>query len=212
MKALFLAASAIPGVGKTKISFRDINGGDENNDFRSGSNTGVIPIDVYGDNPFEIGKTYLMEITEFVPADENAAPPVATEQKADTSADEPQSIEFEGKVTITTLGKAVTISVASNDDQETETSATDAAPTASREEQQQEEQTNTQEEPAANAGATEGTGDQTGKADAGAGDTVNDAAPLPDTQEGPGTGPTGGDNKLAENVGDQETTTTHKVV
>lgn len=200
MKALFLAASAIPGPGKTKISFRDINGGDENNDFRSGSNTGVIPIDVYGDNPFEIGKTYLMEITEFVPADETAAEPAAATEKTDTAADEPQSIEFEGKVKITTLGNAVTISVESSEEITGENfSPTEEKPAAATE-QTQEEQTNTQEVEGTNPGANGGTGVE--------GMGENGAAAIPavetkdgsNTQAGPGAGPTGGDNIAAENV------------
>jgi hypothetical protein len=142
MKALFLAAAVTANYGKTKIILRGVTGGDGLDDFRPGSTTGDTAIDIYGEQTeFEQGKCYLMEITPYDP--ETATVSVKEPAVAAVEPD-PETKEFEGLVTVTTIGGEVLITVK----EFTENSATTEEQAAVAE-PAKEESTNTQDNVAA---------------------------------------------------------------
>lgn len=106
-----MAAGLTANFGKTKVILRGVTGGDGLDDFRPGSNTGDTVIDIYGEQTeFEQGKCYLMEITPYDPETASATGAKVVDMKAEPAA-EPETKEFEGLVTITTVGGEVMISV-----------------------------------------------------------------------------------------------------
>lgn len=102
MKSTFLAATVIGQNGLTKVTLKDVNGGDGLNDFRAGSRTGDVVLDIYGaQSLFEPGKTYVLDVKEFDPAaiEESSDTAAAlTEQTTPTPA--PLSVVFNALVTV----------------------------------------------------------------------------------------------------------------
>lgn len=123
MKSILLAKQVAPTLGKFRVTFVDVNAAEDLNQFRIGTRTGEFDIDIFGTEcPIERGKSYVLDISEFVEGAEEipAAAPViaapiapATENTTTLPATdgEAEQIQFTGIVTIIREDNNLMISV-----------------------------------------------------------------------------------------------------
>jgi hypothetical protein len=87
MKSTFLVKTAIPSLGKTILGLCDVNSGEGLNDFRAGTQNGVVTFDRYGDCDLQPGDTVVLELRRY--DEEKDAPPAETSEETEATEEVP---------------------------------------------------------------------------------------------------------------------------